>query len=403
MKTADWTARAVSPERTPSPCCRAGCGSSCTAPPPRRRRSSRRWPPGRTSRASASTTCTPPARRRSPRPRPPRGSSRSRSSPARRCARRSRRAAPTSCRSSSPTSPGSSPPDGSRSTSRCCSSRRPTTTATARSARRSTPPRPRPTPPASSSPRSTSRCRARTATACVPLRAHRRLHRTPTGRCSSTPRRAGDAGRGAHRRDHRRRWSRTARRCRWASARIPDAVLRRLHDKHDLGIHTEMFSDGVVDLVEAGAVTNRLKTVHPGRIVTSFVDRHRARCSTSSTTTRSSSSTRATAPTTPRSSARTPRSSRSTRRSQIDLTGQVCADSIGHRIYSGIGGQMDFIRGAALSPRRQADHRAARRPRRGGTVSRIVARAERRAPASSPRAATCTGSSPSTARSTCTA
>jgi acyl-CoA hydrolase len=52
---------------------------------------------------------------------------------------------------------------------------------------------------------------------------------------------------------------------------IPDAVLRRLVDKHDLGIHTEMFSDGVVDLVEAGAITNRRKHVHPGRIVTSFV------------------------------------------------------------------------------------------------------------------------------------
>src|SRR5262245_55585586 len=52
---------------------------------------------------------------------------------------------------------------------------------------------------------------------------------------------------------------------------IPDAVLRRLGDKHDLGVHTEMFSDGVVDLVEAGVITNRRKHVHPGRIVTSFV------------------------------------------------------------------------------------------------------------------------------------
>ena len=52
---------------------------------------------------------------------------------------------------------------------------------------------------------------------------------------------------------------------------IPDAVLRRLTGKHDLGIHTEMFSDGVVDLVEAGAITNRRKHLHPGRIVTSFV------------------------------------------------------------------------------------------------------------------------------------
>ncbi len=53
---------------------------------------------------------------------------------------------------------------------------------------------------------------------------------------------------------------------------IPDAVLRRLFDKQDLGIHTEMFSDGVVDLVQAGVITNRLKHVHPGRSVTSFVN-----------------------------------------------------------------------------------------------------------------------------------
>src|SRR5262249_11912637 len=53
---------------------------------------------------------------------------------------------------------------------------------------------------------------------------------------------------------------------------IPGAVLARLKEKRDLGIHTEMFSDGLVDLFEAGAITNRLKAVHPGRIVTSFVN-----------------------------------------------------------------------------------------------------------------------------------
>ena len=52
---------------------------------------------------------------------------------------------------------------------------------------------------------------------------------------------------------------------------IPDAALRRLFDKHDLGVHTEMLSDGVIDLVKAGVITNRLKAVHPGRVVTSFV------------------------------------------------------------------------------------------------------------------------------------
>ncbi len=130
---------------------------------------------------------------------------------------------------------------------------------------------------------------------------------------------------------------------------IPDAVLARLHGKHDLGIHTEMFSDGVVDLVEAGVITNRLKTVSPGRIVTSFINGTRRLfdfvhdnplvafhpCDWTNDT----SVIR-----------RNPKVVAINSAIQIDLTGQVCADSIGHRIYSGIGGQMDFIRGAALSP-----------------------------------------------------
>lgn len=130
---------------------------------------------------------------------------------------------------------------------------------------------------------------------------------------------------------------------------IPDAVLARLHDKHDLGIHTEMFSDRVVDLVESGAVTNRLKTVGTGRIVTSFVNGARRLfdfvhdnplvafypCDWTNDT----SIIR-----------KNPKVVAINSALQIDLTGQVCADSIGHRIYSGIGGQMDFIRGAALSP-----------------------------------------------------
>ncbi len=130
---------------------------------------------------------------------------------------------------------------------------------------------------------------------------------------------------------------------------IPDAVLARLHGKHDLGIHTEMFSDGVVDLVEAGVITNRLKAVSPGRIVTSFINGTRRLfdfvhdnplvafhpCDWTNDT----SVIR-----------RNPKVVAINSAIQIDLTGQVCADSIGHRIYSGIGGQMDFIRGAALSP-----------------------------------------------------
>jgi acyl-CoA hydrolase len=129
---------------------------------------------------------------------------------------------------------------------------------------------------------------------------------------------------------------------------IPDAVLSRLRTKHDLGIHTEMFSDGVVDLFEAGAITNRRKVVHPGRIVTSFVTGTRRvfdfvrdnplvefhPCDRTNDTALIR---------------RNPKVIAINSALQIDLTGQVCADSLGHRIYSGIGGQMDFIRGAALS------------------------------------------------------
>ena len=130
---------------------------------------------------------------------------------------------------------------------------------------------------------------------------------------------------------------------------IPDAALARLHNKHDLGIHTEMFSDRIVDLVESGAVTNRLKAVGVGRIVTSFINGTRRLfdfvhdnplvafypCDWTNDT----SVIR-----------KNPKVVAINSAIQIDLTGQVCADSIGHRIFSGIGGQMDFIRGAALSP-----------------------------------------------------
>lgn len=130
---------------------------------------------------------------------------------------------------------------------------------------------------------------------------------------------------------------------------IPNAVLSRLSDKHDLGIHTEMFSDRVVDLVESGAVTNRKKTIGTGRIITSFVDGTRRLfdfvddnplvefrpCDWTNDT----SIIR-----------QNPKVVAINSAVEIDLSGQVCADSIGHRIYSGFGGQMDFIRGAALSP-----------------------------------------------------
>jgi acyl-CoA hydrolase len=129
---------------------------------------------------------------------------------------------------------------------------------------------------------------------------------------------------------------------------IPDAVLRRLMNKLDLGVHTEMFSDGVVDLAEAGAITNRLKKLHPGRIITSFVNGTKRvydfvddnpfvefhPCDHTNDTARIRRNDNVVA---------------INSALEVDLTGQVCADSIGNRIYSGIGGQMDFIRGSALS------------------------------------------------------
>jgi acyl-CoA hydrolase len=152
---------------------------------------------------------------------------------------------------------------------------------------------------------------------------------------------------------------------------IPDAVLARLHHKHDLGIHTEMFSDRIVDLVESGAVTNRLKAVGTGRIITSFINGTRRLFDFVNDNplvafypcdwTNDTSVIR-----------KNPKVVAINSAIQIDLTGQVCADSIGHKIFSGIGGQMDFIRGAALSkggkPIIALPTTAA-----GGKVSRIVA------------------------------
>jgi acyl-CoA hydrolase len=139
---------------------------------------------------------------------------------------------------------------------------------------------------------------------------------------------------------------------------IPDAALRRMGDKHDLGVHTEMFSDGIVDLVEAGVVTNKFKRVHPGRIATSFVMGTQRvydfvhdnpfveffPCDHTNDTAVIRKNEHMVA---------------INSAIEIDLSGQVVADSIGFRIFSGIGGQMDFIRGAASLAGRQADHRVA--------------------------------------------
>jgi acetyl-CoA hydrolase len=129
---------------------------------------------------------------------------------------------------------------------------------------------------------------------------------------------------------------------------IPDGVLAYLRDKKHLGIHTELFSDGVIDLYEAGVITNEKKTLHPGKIVAGFVlgtqrlydfidnnpviELHPTEYVND-----------------PYIISQNAKMVAINSAIEVDLTGQVCADSIGARLYSGVGGQVDFIRGAARS------------------------------------------------------
>jgi acyl-CoA hydrolase len=130
---------------------------------------------------------------------------------------------------------------------------------------------------------------------------------------------------------------------------IPDAVLAALGGHRDLGIHTEMFSDGVIELVERGVVTGSRKRVHPGKLVAAFllgtrrlydfVDDNPLVAMLGADYVNDTAVIR-----------RNPKVTAINSAIEIDLTGQVVADSIGTRQYSGVGGQMDFIRGASLSP-----------------------------------------------------
>ena len=129
---------------------------------------------------------------------------------------------------------------------------------------------------------------------------------------------------------------------------IPDAVLYYLSEKKDLGIHSEMVSDGVIDLIERGVITNERKTIHPGKVILGFVlgtrrlydfidnnpifEFHPSQYTND-----------------PYIISRNDRQVAINSALEIDLTGQVCADSLGYSFYSGIGGQVDFIRGAARS------------------------------------------------------
>ena len=129
---------------------------------------------------------------------------------------------------------------------------------------------------------------------------------------------------------------------------IPEAVLKHLAGKKDLGIHSEMFSDGVVKLVEEGIVTNEKKTLHPGKIISSFVlgskglfdfidnnpllEFHPSQYIND-----------------PFIISQNEKMVAINSAIEVDLSGQVCADSIGSVFYSGFGGQLDFIRGASRS------------------------------------------------------
>ncbi|HEY72607.1 MAG TPA: acetyl-CoA hydrolase/transferase family protein [Thermoflexia bacterium] len=151
---------------------------------------------------------------------------------------------------------------------------------------------------------------------------------------------------------------------------IPDAVLNFLQDKRDLGVHTELFSDSVIDMVEAGVITNARKTLNPGKITAGFmigtnriyewahdnplIELRRSEYIND-----------------PFIIAQNYRQVAINSAIEVDLTGQVCADSIGPKLYSGVGGQLDFIYGASRSEG-GVPIIALPATARGGTVSRIA-------------------------------
>ncbi|MGD8553310.1 MAG: acetyl-CoA hydrolase/transferase C-terminal domain-containing protein [Anaerolineales bacterium] len=129
---------------------------------------------------------------------------------------------------------------------------------------------------------------------------------------------------------------------------IPDSVLNYLEDKRDLGVHTELFSDGVMKLIQDGIITNEKKTLHTGKIIAGFIlgshdlydfvddnpiiELHPTEYVND-----------------PFVIAQNEKMISINSAIEVDLTGQVCADSIGPKLYSGVGGQLDFVYGAARS------------------------------------------------------
>ena len=129
---------------------------------------------------------------------------------------------------------------------------------------------------------------------------------------------------------------------------VPDAVLKHLYDKKDLGVHTELFSDGVIDLVEAGVLTNAEKTLHQGKILAGFVIGTK-RLYDWVNDNPLIEMRRTEYVNDPFVIAQNDKMVAINSAIEIDLTGQVCADSIGPKLYSGVGGQLDFIYGASRS------------------------------------------------------
>ena len=129
---------------------------------------------------------------------------------------------------------------------------------------------------------------------------------------------------------------------------IPDAVLQSLGGHKNLGVHTEMFSDGIIPLIENGIINNKFKKKHPGKVVSGFclgsrtlydyVDDNPMFAFLDIDYVNNVSVIK-----------QNPKVVAINSAIEIDITGQVCSDSIGTHLFSGVGGQMDFIRGAALS------------------------------------------------------
>jgi acyl-CoA hydrolase/GNAT superfamily N-acetyltransferase len=151
---------------------------------------------------------------------------------------------------------------------------------------------------------------------------------------------------------------------------IPDAVLECLADKQDLGLHTEMFSDGSLALIESGVINNSRKTLHRGKIIATFVmgtqrlydfvdDNPLVEFHPNDYVND------------PFIIAQNERMVAINAAIEVDLTGQVCSDSLGHLFYSGIGGQVDFIRGASRSKGGRPII-ALPSTAEGGTISRIA-------------------------------